>query len=406
MLKIGRYDHAAYWSFFCYSGCSFVIPVVMIELARSLGFPLDSGGMGRGGLLHVARSISMLAAMLACGFVAGRFGKRRTLGAAVVTMGCGITLSALTNSYLPLMLLVMLAGVGEGMLEGIATPFVQHLHPAEAGRYVNIAHSFWSVGTFCCVLGIGALLEHGANWRLVVAATGALSIIPALLLWLPSRRPYPEEAKVARRTEVWRRSVEILRRPRFWLFFAGIFFGGGMEFCLTFWAASFVRLEFSAGAWAGGVGTAAIAAGMFVGRMVAGMLVRQKHLWHSLLCCALLGMPVLAAMPFLGSGSLAPLFALLFLGGISVGPFWPAWQVYCTDRMPECDPTLIFIYLSCAGIPGCGFFTWIMGVAGDRWGLGKAFLIEPGTLVLVMLILLAERWIPRRTAKSPSPSCP
>jgi len=396
MLKLGRYDYAAYWSFFCYSGCSFVIPVVMIELARALGFPLDRGGMGTGGLLHVVRSSSMLAAMLACGFVAGRFGKRRTMGTAIVLMGCGITLASLTNSYLPLVALILLAGLGEGLIEGIATPFVQQLHPGESGRYVNIAHSFWSVGTFCCVLGIGALVEHGTNWRLVVAATGALSAIPALLLWLPSRRPYPEEPTRARNTEVWRKSVEILRRPRFWLFFAGMFFGGGMEFCLTFWAASFVRMEFGTGAWAGGVGTAAIAAGMFLSRIVVGMTVRQRHLWHALVFCAVLGMPVLAGMLFLPHGHLAWLFALLFLGGISVGPFWPACQVYCTDRMPDCDPTLIFIYLSCAGIPGSGFFTWIMGVAGDGWGLKNAFFIEPGTLVLVLAILLVERWLPLR----------
>ena len=397
MLKLGRYDHAAYWSFFCYSGCSFAIPVVMIELARSLGFPLDSGGTGQGGMLHVVRSTSMLAAMLACGFVAGRWGKRRTMGVAILMMGCGITLAAFTGSYLPLAALLLLTGLGEGLIEGIATPFVQQLHPGESGRYVNIAHSFWPVGTICCVLGIGALLEHGVSWRPVVAATGALSVIPALLLWLPSRRPYPEEAAPSLHAELWRRSVEIIRKPRFWLFFAGLFFGGGMEFCLTFWAASFVRLEFSAGAWAGGVGTAAIAAGMFLSRITAGMLVRQRHLWHSLLICALLGMPVLTGMLFLApGGSLIPLFILLFLGGISIGPFWPTWQVYCTERMPGCDSTLVFIYLSCAGIPGCGFFTWIMGVAGDCWGLRRAFLIEPGTLVLVMLILLIERlWRPR-----------
>ena len=93
-------------------------------------------------------------------------------------------------------------------------------------------------------------------------------------------------------------------------------------------------------------------------------------------------------------------FALLFAGGISVGPFWPTFQVYCTERMPHLDPTLIFIYLSCAGIPGCGFFTWLMGFAGDRFGLRRAFLIEPGTLVLVIAILLVERLWPRRNSSS------
>ena len=391
VLKLNRYDYAAYWSFFCYSGCSFAIPVVMVELAAALGFPLRDGGMGAGGMLHVVRSTTMLAAMLICGFVAGRFGKRRTMGAAIVLMGGGIIAAALTRSYPMLATVILFAGFGEGLIEGIGTPFVQCLHTEESGRYVNIAHSFWSVGTFCCVLGIGALLEHGTNWRLVVAGTGALCAIPALLLFAPSRTKYPEEPVRPHGADVWKHSLDIFRTPRFWLFFAAMFFGGGMEFCLTFWAASFVRLEFAAGAWAGGVGTAAIAAGMFAGRIFAGMLIRQKNLWHLLVVCALAGIPVLGGVFLLHPGQLPLLFVLLFLGGICVGPFWPACQVYCTDRLPRLDPTLIFIYLSCAGIPGCGFFTWLMGLAGDCWGLRNAFLIEPATLVLVALLLTVER---------------
>ena len=113
MLKLNRYDHAAYWSFFCYSGCSFAIPVVMVELAAALGFPLKDGGMSAGGMLHVVRSATMLAAMLICGFVAGRFGKRHTMGAAIVLMGCGIVAAALMRSYLMLVTVILFAGFGE-----------------------------------------------------------------------------------------------------------------------------------------------------------------------------------------------------------------------------------------------------------------------------------------------------
>ena len=113
MLKLGRYDYAAFWSFFCYSGCSFAIPVVMVELAQALGFPLRDGGMGAGGMLHVMRSIAMLAAMLGCGFVAGRFGKRRTLGFAILLMGGGITAASLTRSYWPLAAVILFSGLGD-----------------------------------------------------------------------------------------------------------------------------------------------------------------------------------------------------------------------------------------------------------------------------------------------------
>jgi fucose permease len=38
---------------------------------------------------------------------------------------------------------------------------------------------------------------------------------------------------------------------------------------------------------------------------------------------------------------------------------------------------MLFVLLSCAGIPGCGFFTWLMGWIGNSSGLGAAFYIVP-----------------------------
>ena len=66
-MKFGRYDYAAFSCFTGYACCSVVVPVVLIELARSLNFPLTDGGMGAGGALQLGRSIPMVFAMLFCG---------------------------------------------------------------------------------------------------------------------------------------------------------------------------------------------------------------------------------------------------------------------------------------------------------------------------------------------------
>jgi hypothetical protein len=42
--KLGRYDYATYATYIAYSSCSVVVPVVLIEIARSLNFPLETGG--------------------------------------------------------------------------------------------------------------------------------------------------------------------------------------------------------------------------------------------------------------------------------------------------------------------------------------------------------------------------
>ena len=90
--KLGRYDVATYATYTAYSSCSVIVPVVLIEIARTLNFPLESGGQGAGGALQIGRSIFMVAAMVFCGFMAGRWGKRLTIGYSVLLMGVGLSI--------------------------------------------------------------------------------------------------------------------------------------------------------------------------------------------------------------------------------------------------------------------------------------------------------------------------
>ncbi|RKX43086.1 MAG: hypothetical protein DRP64_08750, partial [Verrucomicrobia bacterium] len=58
------------------------------------------------------------------------------------------------------------------------------------------------------------------------------------------------------------------------------------------------------------------------------------------------------------------------------------------DRLPEADTTMLFILLSCAGIPGSGFFTWLMGFIGNRTGdLSTAFYLVPACFLGLALLI-------------------
>ena len=74
---------------------------------------------------------------------------------AVVLMGVGILLCAIAPIYGVLFLALMIAGLGEGVIEGLGTPFVQALHTDEPGRYINFSHAFWSIGVLVTVLITG-----------------------------------------------------------------------------------------------------------------------------------------------------------------------------------------------------------------------------------------------------------
>lgn len=392
-MTFGRYDYAAFCSFFAYASGSVVVPVALVLLARDLGFTLEDGGMTAGGALHLGRTMLMVATLLLSGFAAGRWGKRKTMGMAVAMMGLGVMLCAAAPIYGVLFIALMVAGMGEGIIEGLATPFVQGLHRKEPGRYINFAHSFWSVGVLVTVLASGALISVGVSWRSVIMAVSILSIIAAAIFLLPETKgkEYPEHPEPIHWKTVWAYHRDILRIRRFWLFFAAMFVAGGGEFCLTFWCASFIQLNFLDAAWAGGLGTAFFAGGMVLGRTGWGYLIKQHQLKHLIVWSAIGGTLVTVFFPLVTG--LWTLFGLLFLAGIATAPFWPSVQSYAADRLPQTDTTVLFILLSCAGVPGCGVFTWLMGYVGDHMGgLRTAFYLVPACY-LTLAALIGSDWL-------------
>jgi hypothetical protein len=51
---------------------------------------------------------------------------------------------------------------------------------------------------------------------------------------------------------------------------------------------------------------------------------------------------------------------------------------------------MLMILLACAGVPGCGFFTWLMGYVGNHSGLGEAFYLVPACYLLLALLIRGE----------------
>lgn len=395
-MTFGWFDYAAFIIFAAYASGSVVIPVALVQLSNDLGFSLAEGGLSAGGALHLGRTLPMILAMVLSGFVAGRWGLRRTLGYSVLLMVTGLAICAFAPFYGVLFIALMVAGAGEGVIEGVATPFVERLHKGESGRYINFTHSFWSVGIVVTVLGAGWLLSLGVSWRWITLTVAVMALIPALMLLRPFKniQIYPEHPEPLHWKIVHDQLMEIVRIPRFWLFFAAMILAGGGEFCLTFWSASYIQLSFTPEPWAGGVGTACFAGGMVLGRTGWGYFIKQHQLNRLIFFSAIGGTIVTLFFPILSN--LWVFFVLLFVSGIATAPFWPSIQSYTTDRFPHVDTTMLFILLSCAGIPGCGFFTWLMGYIGNQTGgLSVAFYIVPACYILIAIIIGGD-WLHER----------
>ena len=178
-----------------------------------------------------------------------------------------------------------------------------------------------------------------------------------------------------------------------------MFFGAGAEFGLTFWSAAYIELTFKTTAFVAGLGTGAIAVGMFIGRAAIGYFAKPHRLRYILLGASCGTIPLTLLLALLKPGIMPAwllftvLFVLLFLAGVGISPYWPSTQVYGVTNLEHCDSTLLYIYYSAMGIPGCGVFSWLMGFVGDIYGLKGTILVVPICLVVFSGIVYYECWL-------------
>ena len=390
-LRFQPCDYACFLVYTTYAWCAFCIPNVLGPLTEELHFAINDGNAALAGTLALWRGGFVLLSMTVCGFIAGRWGKRHSLAIATVLVGGGILFGATANCYTTLVAAIVVSSIGQGFFEGLLTPLVNENHRAEqdAARYVNITHSFWAVGSISIMLLAGFLLQHGVSWRIVLSLVGFATIFPGAFFFRQRRQDQLFQSEVRNFHQTWEQVRKALGRMRFWLFLAAMPLASGVEHSLLFWMPTYLQTRWIVGPAAAGVGTALFAAGMFVGRFLAGLLGHQNSTGKILACCATTLLA--ASLVALNATSLWLFMATLFLLGVATGPLWPGLQNHCVNRLQALDQTTMLILLPTAGAAGFGVFPWLLGFLTDKFGNTGSFYLLP-TCAIALLFLLGIDW--------------
>ncbi len=383
-LRFKPLDYAAIAGFLVYSAITVATPIALVKMAEDLNFTFAEGGR-----LELVRSMALLVMMLLSAFAAAHWGKAHVLGVSTLILGCGMFLYALAPGYGFILVAMSIMGLSSGMLEALINPLVQDLHPADSGRYLNVTNGFWSVGVLATMLLCGEALSRGVSWRWIMAAIGVLCLVTGCLFLFLDRTPRRHSRGQLLKT--FSHLGEVLRTRRFYLFAAAMVMGGGAEGAYTFWSASYIQSHFETLPRQGGFGGAAFAGGMIVGRFVFGHMVSQKHLKRLILLSAVAAALVGLAVPWVQG--LWQLYVVLGMAGLSVACFWPSIQSYSVDCI-GLDSTMIFILLSCAGIPGFGIIIWALGILAESFGFQTALYCIPVLFVAVFLLIAPTSPLP------------
>lgn len=371
-VAVRRLEFAGWLAMFVYAASTQAPAMCLPEIGREFGLNLA----GQGAIASL-RTTALLVALLGAGALAGRFGKAPFLvgGLALVAAGIGGTTVAFGYATLPVAQMVL--GAGNGMMEALVNPLVAELRPRDAARALNITHALYPVGLVTCALLAGELLDRGMPWRTIIIVWLPIAVLSCAMF---ATRRYPKPQVTSGRS-----STAFLRRKAFWGLMVAMVLAGGCEVGLTTWAPSFLERELGASTRSGAVSIIFFGAAMALGRFASGAVLKRMRPISLTVVSA-----VLCALALFGFGQARdPSIAWAFAGlaGLTVACFWPTLLAIATEVLDDTSTAMLAL-LAAAGILGCAFFPWALGMVGDAYSLRAGLLLLPAAMLALACVMM------------------
>jgi MFS family permease len=313
--------------------------------------------------------------------VVARIGRRRALWFGMTGMALGVASLAASPTIAGTILGAFATGaVGTYALMANQSA-LSDLH--RDLRSIALAESNVAASSAAIVapLAVGGLDAAGVGWQ-----TALLIGLPllAVLFWRFRSVPIPERAPA---TESAHGSAPLPRR--FWIFWAVLFMGSAVEWCMAFWGADF--LDSVAGLRKSSAATAMsiFFAAMVAGRALGARMTRRRSgpaLLLAAFAVALVGFPIFWLSP-----NAYVSLAGLFVAGVGIANFYPLAIAAATDSAPD-QPDQATARLAIAGGSALLIVPLIVGAISDAVGMRWGF----GIVVPLLIGALAATTVARR----------
>lgn len=295
----------------------------------------------------------------------------------------------LPDPYIGLMIPVIVAAVGGGVVEVLISPIVEACPTDEKSSAMSLLHSFYSWGLAGVVLLSTLFFSFVgiAHWRILSCLWAIVPAVGAIAFCFV---PIYELDETVEQSDTDSRPRSIFRSGIFWIFVIMMFCAGAAEQAMGQWASSFAESGLQVSKAVGDIlGPCLFAILMGIARTVYGKSGGRISLlrfitFSSILC--ILSYLIAALAP-----SSLPLVALIgcALCGLSVGIMWPGTYSLASVKMPW-GGVKMFALLAMAGDLGClvgpTAAGWIAEACGNN--LKISFLVS--TIFPICILIMAR----------------
>jgi fucose permease len=342
------------------------------SLIRSIKETFDQTDAGIG-LIYLLYATAYGAGSFGGGPVTERLGRRNVLSAAAALHGAGIIGLGLAPSWSLFMILALPAGLGAGALDGGSNGLFLDLFRTGRGRAMNALHLFFSIGALSAPLIVGALVDGGLVWSVVMTASGVAPLVLAVGFWLirvPSGRTPARSADDGLASR-----VSLSGRIAVPLVLLGI------AIC------SYVASEVGVSNWLvrflepAPLSTATLALSLYWGGLAVGRAVssaisdRFDHVRFTASCAAIVTLALVGAIAV---PSLPISIALFTIAGVASGPIFPMILAVGGERYAD-RSAAVSALLTGFGVVGGTLYPPLMGLLSVTVGLTAAMY---GTAIL------------------------
>lgn len=292
----------------------------------------------------------------------------------------------LPSPYLGLVISVMLAAIGGGIVEVLVSPIVEACPTEEKSSAMSLLHSFYSWGLagvvllstlFFALVGIEHWRILSCLWALI-PAVGAIAFCFVPIYDL-SHLKQDDDGK----------GTSLLRSGLFWIFFIIMFCAGAAEQAMGQWASSFAESGLGVSKAMGdllGPFLFAILMGLArIGYAFSGGRIKLFSMiaYSSVLCIFCFLLTALSPLPIVALIGCA-------LCGLAVGILWPGTYSLAARKI-SFGGVKMFAYLALAGDIGClvgpTAAGWIADACGNNLKVSFLVSIIFPALILLMLFL-------------------
>ena len=324
--------------------------------------------------------------------IVAKIGYRKTavLSQGMAALGLatlGILPNFMDDTYLAIIISIIIYATGSGLTEVILSPIIEMLPTGNKSGNMAVLHSFYCWGqAFTVLITMALVFVFGFNrWSYIPFIW---AIIPFLnmfsFLRVPIVEPDPDKKMAT--------FLELIKTPKFIVYMIMMFCGGASEIAMAEWASIFAQNALGVSKVIGDIaGPCSFALFMGMGRVVYAKFSKKVSFTKLLVILNVFGFICYMAVAICK----IPVISLVFCAvcGFTVSISWPG--VYSAGaRTFKTGGAVMFSVFAMCGDTGCTLGPWLVGFFADKVNLNLGFAVAsifPLIMVICGLYILKTR---------------